>query len=102
MDKLQQANQLQAKIKELEEFLKIIDPHWNIQRGSGQWDIGVVIKTKVSKSISIFGSRWNGIGHREEEIRIPNTVIDELYSLFQIKLNTLKEEFDNLIPGNNA
>lgn len=102
MEKLRQANELQAKIKDLEEFLHVINPKLNVQRGSGQWDIGVVIKTKINKSLSIFGSRWYGLGHREEEIRIPNTVIDELHSVFKTKLNALKEEFNNLIPEKNG
>jgi hypothetical protein len=101
LDKLRKANELKAKIEELDEFLKTINPRWNVQRGSGLWDINVVLKTKSHESFSIFGSRWFGLGTRNDEVRIPNTVIDELYQVFQKKRNQLQKTFNELIPATN-
>lgn len=98
MEKLKQATNLQDQIRELDHFLHTINPHWNVQRGSGSWDIDVVLKTRTEKQLSIFASRWFGIGTHKSEIRIPNTILDELYDSITKRRNELQDQFNQIIP----
>ena len=90
------ANKLQEEIDKIEYFLKTIDPDKNVKRGSGEWDIDVVIKTKTTKEFSILGSRWFGLGSHKEEIEFPNELMFSLYELCLERLLNKRDELKNL------
>lgn len=100
MDKLEQANKLKADLKDIDLFLFTINPQWDVQRGSGSYDIDVLLKTENQKSFKLFGTRWFGCGTHKSEIRIPNILLVNLYASV-VKMRTeIQRQFDELVPNN--
>lgn len=93
---IKKANELQKEIETLSEFLTIIEPTGNIQRGSGVWDISAFINVKIKKTFEFFGSRNVGREHMAKVIIVPNQLIDELHQVCKKKLNKLKRELSQL------
>ncbi len=93
---LNQARDLEARISEVKYFLRVFKESVNIRRGNGSRDIEGWITVKRSKKVSIFGSRWFGLGSHTTEIDIPFDLVEVLEQAFDEKLQYLETKFENL------
>lgn len=96
-EKIYRINELNDSIHKLDYFINTVDPEMNIQRGSGSFDINAIIKIKMVKSFSIFASRYYGCGTRNQEIPVPNELIEELNILVRKRRDTLNAELKDLL-----
>lgn len=99
MEKIETVNKLVNQIKELHYFLITTEPLWNVQRGSGSYDINSLIKVKTVKTFSIFASRWFGCGTHKSEIEVPNTLIESLHSNAKALKDKLEKQLNDLVPN---
>jgi hypothetical protein len=98
---LKKANRLNEGIKELEYFIQTVDPEKNIIRDSGQKDIGMILKIKKEKLVSIFGERWIGYNTHKSEIVIPNEMVADIQNLAIVRKLQLEKELKETISELN-
>lgn len=98
---LKKVNKINEGIRALEYFITVVDPDKNIIRGSGQKDIGMVVKIKTEKSFSIFGSRWIGYNTHKSEIEIPNELVADIQTLAIVRKLHLERELKETISKIN-
>lgn len=85
-DKIKKINEIRSEITEA-----------NIIRGDGSRDILGVIKLKHESKISIFGSRWFGVGTHINEIVLPTTMVDDIQKLMMSRCKSLHDELSTLL-----
>lgn len=88
-ENLEKTQRLIHDIKEMEEFLEVFCDFKNIKRGDGTRDITGLIKINTETKISIFGSRYYGIGRKEKEISLPYEMVSVIEKSYYEKLNEL-------------
>lgn len=93
---IDKAVNLQNEIKNIEQFLFVIDPEKQVRRGSGMLDISMLFRKKIDTSFSILGSRWFGFGTHQHLISVPDYMLTDIHRLFVEKLQALKQELDEL------
>lgn len=93
---LKRANEIVEELKELNYFLATIDPDKNFKTGGGSWVIDSVLHKITTIKYALFASRYFAMGRHESEIKIPNTVIPQLYELCQKHKTALENELKSL------
>lgn len=92
---LQKLNDLDKRIKEMENALSVFSNFHNVRRGIGN-DIKSKLVVKTEKSLHILGRRWFGCGNYETEFILPFDMVQPLERLIKSKISELEKEY-NLI-----
>lgn len=91
-EKLKEILDHRKEIRELENFLFVLD---TCKRSNArQSNIHGVIKVKTTKQVSVFASRWFGLGTHKAEIEIPDCIIEDLEMVLHNKLDGLKKYYE--------
>lgn len=93
---IRKANDLEARIKEVKQFLKVFKESANVKRGGGLTYIYGCFQIETKKSIKILGKKSFGFGYKQTEIKIPFDMIEMLEMVFKDKLNYLEERLKEL------
>ena len=67
--KLEKANKLNSQIQELNNFIHTISPI----TGDDERNY-VMLNIKIKKELSLFGSRYYGIGRSESSLKVPSSI----------------------------
>ncbi len=97
MDKVSRITEISQKIRDIEYAIIIFNRECNIIRGDGSKDIKGIIRIHRKTRVSLFGSRWFGLGTHVKEIELPSTIVDDIETLLIQRRNLLQNELDNLI-----
>lgn len=95
--KISKINQLNDQIRDVEYAINVFRPEANITRGSGSKDINGIIKIERKTRLSIFGSRWFGVGTHKTEIELPSTMVEDIQKLMVDRRDKLRSELDGLL-----
>ena len=91
---LKRANEITAKINQLENFVWVIAPEKTDRGGVGKRKINTYITTK--KTFNLFGIRNFGCGRHTEVIDTPNETIEDIADLTIERINKLKQELEEI------
>lgn len=90
---IERANKLVSDIADLRYFIK------SIQDTTGSnFDTNrkLILTVKTKKEYLLFGSHFFGCGSHEQEIKVPQSIIDQIRDIAEVRLINLKEELDSI------
>jgi len=93
MKKLDYANELSAEIKELKYFIDTLDVS---EISKIKPNTNAIINRSVETKYSIFGSRFYGMGNRENTINVPTEMIPSLVKSANELLDKKQKELESI------
>lgn len=90
--KIERINEINRIISDLKYFHETIDVWAEIPSQTK-----AIIKVKIDKSFSFFGSRYFGVGTHKSEISVPPTLIKELVMLNYKQIEQYENELNQLL-----
>lgn len=92
IENIDKAIQLRDEIKDLEHFINRV---LNIDEVSIKHISCGLVKYTETK-YTLFGSRYFGLGSHKQEVNIPNTLLNDIKSISELRLKHLKDELNAL------